>query len=246
MSRIEEGILDYLRRHPEGVDDDDLAVAMGFSHRQQANQYCGRMKEKGLVERRKVDGKFHNFLAGAVPGRQEALRPAPATTDRGPGPEDRGAGGLSAGEEAVELRRAAEATSASDRPWYWEGNVQNAVVAHLAARGFAIERTADTASRETGKDIEATKGAHRLWVTVKDFPEKTPRTQPSTQAGHWFKDALFDIIAWRGEDPNTGLAMALPDFPRYRKLAAKVAWLQPVAKSVYLWVDEEGSVQVEG
>ena len=67
-------------------------------------------------------------------------------------------------------------------------------------------------------------------------------SQPSTQAGHWFSNALFDIVVWRGEDPDVGLAMALPDFQRYRALAEKTEWLQSAARSSFLWVKENGSV----
>ena len=45
------------------------------------------------------------------------------------------------------------ATVISDRPWFWEGNVQAAVVRHLVKEGFDVVRVADTSSREHGKDI---------------------------------------------------------------------------------------------
>ena len=131
------------------------------------------------------------------------------------------------------------------RPWFWEGNVQNAVIAHLQDNGYRIVRSANTATRETGKDIEAQGSTGPLWVTVKGFPAGTPRTQPSTQASHWFKQALFDIIVWRGENSEAELVLALPDFQRYRRLAEKVHWLQAVARFAYFWVDEHGTVSVE-
>lgn len=130
----------------------------------------------------------------------------------------------------------------SDDPWYWEGNVQNKVADYLKREGYSIIKLADTRSRETGKDIEARNDPGFLWVTVKGYPKGTPRTAPSTQAGHWFKQALFDIVAWRGENEKVQLALALPDFPRYRKLAEKVAWFQPVARFSYIWVQEDGRV----
>jgi hypothetical protein len=133
---------------------------------------------------------------------------------------------------------------AEDRPWFWEGNVQQVVIEHLRKAGYRIVRFADTATRQPGKDIEAESKIGPLWVTVKGYPEGTDRTRPSTQAGHWFKQALFDIVAWRGEDQAVELALALPDFPRYRDLAMRVAWLQPVARFSLIWVMEDGTVEV--
>jgi len=123
--------------------------------------------------------------------------------------------------------------------------VQARVVAHLRTEGYTILRAADTASKEQGKDIEAQGNGDTIWITVKGYPNGTPRTRPSTQAGHWFKQAVFDILAWRGESAGARLGLALPDFPRYRKLAEKVAWLKPVARFTYIWVSEDGSVKVE-
>jgi hypothetical protein len=212
MSRttIRDRILEYLSRHPEGVDDDELAHALNLKARQQANSRCRQLAEEGIVARRQVRGKIHNFLIAP-----EGALVAPAAP------------------EPVE-----------DHPWFWEGHVQDVVIEYLRQESYRIVRFADTASRQPGKDIEAESDAGPLWVTVKGYPKGTPRTRPSTQAGHWFKNALFDIVAWRGEDPETELAFALPDFPRYRDLAARVAWLQPVARFSFIWVMEDGTVEV--
>ncbi len=128
------------------------------------------------------------------------------------------------------------------RPWSWEGNVQDAVIRFLQAEGYEIIRAADTASKEHGKDVEARKGTNTLWVAVKGYPLRTPKTNPSLQAAHWFSDALFDVVSWRGEDPQAELALALPDYPRYQMLASRVAWLQTPARFHLLWVRENGSV----
>jgi hypothetical protein len=101
---------------------------------------------------------------------------------------------------------------------------------------------ADTASRQKGKDIEAVKASRLLWVSVKGYPQGTEKTRPSTQAGHWFKQAVFDILEYRGEDTEAELALALPDFPRYRSLAESIDWLKPKARFTYYWVQESGEV----
>jgi len=63
--------------------------------------------------------------------------------------------------------------------------------------------------------------------------------------GHWFKQAVFDIIEYRGKSEIAELGMGLPDFPRYRALVQRINWFQPVAKFVYYWVQESGEVVVE-
>lgn len=209
---IRDRIIEYLGQHPEGVDDDALADALNLKRRQQANSRCRQLAQEGILQRRKVHGKIHNFLIGPIPARDTEVAREPQET----------------------------------RPWFWEGNVQAVVVRHLCSKGYDILSEANTATRQPGKDVIAHSDRGLLWVTVKGYPEGTDRTRPSTQAGHWFKNALFDMVVWHGDDAGADLALALPDFPRYRKLAARVAWLQPVARFSFLWVLEDGTVEEVG
>lgn len=133
----------------------------------------------------------------------------------------------------------------SERPWFWEGHVQARVEQHLREQGYTILRTANTASHEHGKDIEAQKDGRLLWITVKGYPRSTQRTNSGVQAPHWLKDAMFDLLVWHGDNDKVDLGLALPDFPRYHKLLAKVAWLQPVIRYRVFWVGEDGNVRVE-
>lgn len=134
---------------------------------------------------------------------------------------------------------------AEAKPWFWEGHVQAAIVAHLRQDGYVIQFEADTASHQTGKDIEAEKEGVPLWVTVKGYPEGKKRTHPATQARHWFKQAVFDIIVWRGISPTAHLALALPDYITYRRLAEKIAWFQETAQFTIFWVQASGVVLIE-
>jgi len=59
---VRERILAYLQQHPEGVDDDELARALQLSVRQHANSCCRQLAAEGVIERRKVEGKIHNFF----------------------------------------------------------------------------------------------------------------------------------------------------------------------------------------
>ena len=40
--------------------------------------------------------------------------------------------------------------------WFWEGNVQSAVIQHLVTQGYKIMSVADTASHQAGKDSRMT------------------------------------------------------------------------------------------
>lgn len=216
---IRERIIGYLQNHPEGVDDDMLAEALGLSQRQQANARCRQLENEGLVVRRRLGGKIHNFWQN-IPQR-------PLLLDLHV-------------DEAV-----AQSHPVSSEPWYWEGNIQAQVINHLASQKYLIRSVADTRSRQQGKDIVAERDEKELWITSKGYPKGTDRTQPSTQAGHWFKHAVFDVLEYRGENMSVGLGIALPDFRRYRSLADRIAWLKPIVKFVYYWVQENNTVICE-
>jgi hypothetical protein len=209
---ILDRITAYLKEHPEGVDDDELAWALQLKQRQQANSRCRQLAEQGLIERRRVNGKIRNFWLGG-----RTIPPSPAK-----------GGGEKEGTE----------------PWFSERNVQAALVKHLAIEGWAVRSVADTANREHGKDIVVEQAGKLLWVPVKGYPKGTPKTHPATQAGHWFKQAIFDILKYRGESNTAELGVGLPDFPTYRSLAEKIAWIQPVARFTYFWVGETGTVSL--
>lgn len=213
MHTIRDRITEYLAQHPEGIDDDELARALGLKQRQQANSRCRQLEAKGILERHQVRGKIHNFLVDTVHLSQPYREP--------------------------------ENASDETKPWFWEGNVQQAVVNYLESQKYTILQAVNTASHQQGKDIITESSGGLLWITVKGYPKGTTRTHPTVQAGHWFKEALFDIVRYRGEDAEVALAIALPDFPRYRRLTYKVSWFQPVARFSYFWVNEDGTVNIE-
>ncbi len=217
---IKDQIIEYLQRHPEGADDDYLAKVLDLSARQQANSRCRQLESEGLVERRRVRGKIHNFWIGDKGGR---VTTTPSSVKETKQPQ----------------------TNPKKDNWFWEGNVQSQVVRFLAGQGYDIMSVADTASHQRGKDIIAEKDSLPMWVSVKGYPAGTAKTHPSTQAGHWFKQAVFDILEYRGEDKEVKLGLAIPDFSRYRDLAQRISWLQPLAIFTYYWVQESGDVIVE-
>jgi hypothetical protein len=137
--------------------------------------------------------------------------------------------------------------------WFWEGHVQAATVAHLVRSGWTIERVADTARREQGIDVIASKDGRRLAVEVKGFPSalyargskagQPKPTSPALQARHWFAGALLASILTTSKLGRSELALALPDVPRYRALIEQARWaLQRLGIGVYL-VREGGVVE---
>jgi hypothetical protein len=132
---------------------------------------------------------------------------------------------------------------ASLRPWFWEGNAQAAIVSHLVREGWRIQSCADTASKAPGKDIVACLGKRMLWVSVKGYPKGTERTNPATQARHWFSHAVFDILMYRTASATADLAIGLPDKGvTYRKLAERASWAFRSLPARVMWVSENGAI----
>lgn len=154
--------------------------------------------------------------------------------------------------------RAGGEASETDRPadWFWEGNVQDAVVAWLIGQGWHIDQLANTARRDRGHDIEASKGTHRLIVEVKGYPstayrdprraDEVKRTQPSLQAKHWLADALLKSIRIRALSPQAEVAIALPNFPRYRKLLTEINEALAKLDIAVLIVDSDHRIEGHG
>jgi hypothetical protein len=67
----------------------------------------------------------------------------------------------------------AAATPAGDGDWHTEARVQEMLIKYLHREGWEIVRSADTARRERGIDIEATMGVETVAIEVKGFPAAT-------------------------------------------------------------------------
>jgi len=101
-------------------------------------------------------------------------------------------------------------------------------VTFLERNGWKIEAAADTASKQRGVDIHASKGEQCLLVEAKGYPSKAYRdpsraseqkpTNPTNQAQHWYSHALLKAMRLQTKHPDATIAIALPDFPRYRTL----------------------------
>jgi uncharacterized protein (DUF433 family) len=136
--------------------------------------------------------------------------------------------------------------------WFWEGNVQAALIRHLMHDGWQIDAVADTITRARGVDIQASLNGQELLVEVKGFPSRLylrgsrqgeiKPTQPALQARHWLSDAVFKAMELRSKRPEARIAIGLPKVARYESLLQNTrASLKHLAINVYL-VSEDGAV----
>lgn len=136
--------------------------------------------------------------------------------------------------------------------WHTEANVQAALVTAMAAEGWRILSVANTATKEHGIDVIASRDGRTVGVEVKGFPSRNyadparageaKRTSPSTQAGHWYSQAVLAAMRLRGKEPAWGSVIALPDFPRYRDLHDETAGSLAAAQIEVWWVAQTGAV----
>lgn len=112
--------------------------------------------------------------------------------------------------------------------WYWEGNVVDTIAHFLAQKGWTIISKANTRSKERGVDIHASRDGRALLVEAKGYPSKSYRdsrragevkpTNPINQAQQWYSHALLKVMRLQTAYPEAMVALAFPDFPRYRAL----------------------------
>jgi Holliday junction resolvase-like predicted endonuclease len=114
-----------------------------------------------------------------------------------------------------------------------EAATQSLLAAHLMQNGWHIERTADTASREQGIDVVASKNGRILAVEVKGYPStsyadprragETKPTPPASQARQWYSHALLKAMLTRDAHPTYDIGIGLPDRRTYRLLHERTA-----------------------
>ena len=144
--------------------------------------------------------------------------------------------------------------------WFWEGNVQNRIIEYMKeVEGFKIVKEADPLSKERGPDILAERrlndGSLEIRrVAVKGYPStryvegekkgKKKRTNPSTQARHWFSEALLELLLAKSDDENLQVALGFPDFKVYTNLIRRIKWLRDKIKFFCYLVNEDGEVKL--
>jgi hypothetical protein len=142
--------------------------------------------------------------------------------------------------------------------WFWEGNVQNRIIEYMIKNeGFQIVRCSDTRTKERGPDILAQRrlpngSLERRRIAVKGYPSEKyvnglrkgerKRTNPSTQARHWFGEALLELVLAKSKDENIQIALGLPDKKVYRNLLERIKWFREKVGLLCYLVDEHGEV----
>ena len=139
--------------------------------------------------------------------------------------------------------------------WPWEGAVQEVFVDAIRRHGWSISSVANTATKERGVDVLATKGERRLGAEVKGYPLTTyadPRragevkpTNPTLQAGHWYSQALGKAVMLLDSHEGHESLMVLPDMPRYRDLAHRTRTGRSRAGVHVVLVRPDGSMNSE-
>ncbi|MER8461027.1 MarR family transcriptional regulator [Mesorhizobium sp. M0028] len=223
-------IADFIVRFP-GRDDDEISKALKITPRQTVNQVCRALANAGVVERRpNAAGKLANYPLGIE---ISPLRPPQAKEQRHP-------------------KGAVDATA----DWFWEGNVTTTVAKYLREEDWAIISQADTSTKERGVDIHATRLGVELMIEVKGYPSRgyrdpnrsgeTKPTNPSVQAQHWYAHALLKALRMQSANPEAQIAVALPDFPRYRSLFEETASALNRLGIITLFLAETGQVEAIG
>lgn len=150
---------------------------------------------------------------------------------------------------------ASTATVPGSGDWAWEGTVQSMFATFLRDHGWLVTGEADTATKAHGVDLLAEKGTRRLGAEVKGWPskgyadprraEEVKKTQPTTQAGHWFSQALMKAVMLLDSHSDHESLMVLPNYPRYRDLAARTRTGRAAARVHVVLVEEGGSTHSE-
>lgn len=96
--------------------------------------------------------------------------------------------------------------------WHREVSIQASVVTDLVTKGWQIVSVANTATRQHGIDVIASRDDQTVGVEVKGYPSlgyadparagEVKPTKPSTQAGHWFSQAVLAAMRLRGKEPT--------------------------------------------
>jgi len=153
----------------------------------------------------------------------------------------------------ITTKQATPSEPVDPHDWPWEGAVQEVFASYLRQYGWSVTGTADTATKAHGVDLLASKGNRLLGAEVKGWPSKVyadlrraseiKKTQPTTQAVHWFSQALLKAMMLLDSHPDHESLVVLPDSARYRDLARRTVTGRTAAKVHVIFVQSAGTAE---
>lgn len=218
-------ILGWFRRHHPEVQESSLRAHIQVATSNASAKSRGAFASRRPLLTRIDHGVYVRYVGEDGPPRQRPRTDVPAT--RTP-------------------------PTAVDQAWHGEAHVQARVVAHLVNGGWQILSVANTATRERGIDIIASKDGATLGVEVKGYPGRqysaesrrgeAKSAHPSGQAAAYYAQAILSALRQRHQKPNMRSVIALPATDRYETLLAETRdGLATAGVAVWL-VDEQGTV----
>ena len=80
-------------------------------------------------------------------------------------------------------------------------------------------------------------------MRTRGAPTKSRKTQPSTQAAHWFSQALVKALMLLDSHPDHESLVVVPDYPRYRDLSRRTLTGRIAAGVHVVFVQPDGTAE---
>jgi hypothetical protein len=139
--------------------------------------------------------------------------------------------------------------------WYSEDFIIGSLTKFLKDNGYKIHKETGLPAERPEKVLIASKYFTKEIIEIKGFPNKPAslsglqKPSATTNARHWFSDALFSSFVNFGKyysNENAEVAMALPNVEKYKAIIEKVQdyfTINNLYFKLYL-VNEDGEVEV--
>jgi hypothetical protein len=142
--------------------------------------------------------------------------------------------------------------------WFWEGNIQDKIIEYMRdVEQFDHITASNTREKRVGPDILGKKGSVLRQIAVKGYPSdkytddfpggkkgELKRTQPATQARHWFSEAFLEVILAKSENEALEIALGFPKFQTYMRLLERTRWAREKTELYCYLVTEDGKVEL--
>jgi hypothetical protein len=144
-----------------------------------------------------------------------------------------------------------------ENDWFWEGNIQQKISDYLISMGYNEVKTVNTHLKDKGPDITGEKDGTKWVIEVKGYPSdkyvqdtdrytkgESKRTNPSTQARHWFSEALTSILLTKSEDPTKMICLGFPRNGVYVSYLNRISYIRGKLDIYTFLVDENANVKM--